>query len=271
MLFRSRLPDNEIGHALADCASAFRSVGVFSAVINVLMLAPSIYMLQVYDRVLTSRNETTLLMLTLMVMGTYLITHGLEFVRSFVLIRIGARLDMRLNQRVYTAAFERNLQRSGANAGQALHDLTTVRQFLTGNGPFAFFDAPWFPIYLVMIFLFDWILGVFAIFGTAVLVALAWANEAVSRRPLNEASAMSVHAGNLATNNLRNAEVIAAMGMLPHLDAVADPGPGCPAGAAGPHHARHDAGRLGADGTGHGPGGSADRHVEELVVDPHRL
>lgn len=217
MLLRSRLPDNEIGHALADCASAFRSVGVFSAVINLLMLAPSIYMLQVYDRVLTSRNETTLLMLTLMVMGTYLITHGLEFVRSFVLIRIGARLDMRLNQRVYTAAFERNLQRSGANAGQALHDLTTVRQFLTGNGPFAFFDAPWFPVYLVMIFLFDWILGVFAIFGTAVLVTLAWANEAVSRRPLNEASAMSIHAGNLATNNLRNAEVIAAMGMLPHL------------------------------------------------------
>jgi ATP-binding cassette, subfamily C, bacterial exporter for protease/lipase len=217
MLLRSRLPDNEIGRALADCAAAFRSVGVFSAFINLLMLAPSIYMLQVYDRVLTSRNETTLLMLTLMVMGAYLITHGLEFVRSFVLIRIGARLDMRLNQRVYTAAFERNLQRSGASAGQALHDLTTVRQFLTGNGPFAFFDAPWFPVYLVMIFLFDWILGVFAIFGTAVLVTLAWANEAISRRPLAEASAMSVAAGNLATNNLRNAEVIAAMGMLPHL------------------------------------------------------
>ncbi len=217
MLLRSRLPDNEIGRALADCASAFRSIGVFSAVINLLMLAPSIYMLQVYDRVLTSRNETTLLMLTLMVMGAYLITHGLEFVRSFVLIRIGARLDMRLNQRVYTAAFERNLQRSGANAGQALHDLTSIRQFLTGNGPFAFFDAPWFPIYLVMIFLFDWILGVFAIFGTAVLVTLAWANEAISRRPLAEASAMSISAGNLATNNLRNAEVIAAMGMLPHL------------------------------------------------------
>jgi ATP-binding cassette subfamily C exporter for protease/lipase len=174
-------------------------------------------MLPVYDRVMSSHNETTLLMLTLMVLGAFLVQSGLEFVRSFMLIRVGAQLDMQLNRRIYTASFEQNLRRGGGNASQALADLTTVRQFITGQGLFAFFDAPWFPIYLVMIFLFDWVLGVFAVFGVATLVALAWANERVSRRPLAEASSLAVNAGQLASNHLRNAEVIEAMGMLPAL------------------------------------------------------
>lgn len=182
------------------------------------MLVPSLYMLQVYDRVLTSGNKTTLLMLTLMVIGTYLLMHGLELVRSFLLIRVGTQLDLKINERVYTAAFEQNLQHAGSsNAGQSLSDLSTIRQFVTGNGLFAFFDAPWFPVYLAVIFLFDWVLGVFAVVGTLMLVGLAWANELVSRKPLAQANALSVSAGNLATNNLRNAEVIEAMGMLPHL------------------------------------------------------
>ena len=212
-----KLPNNEIGQALAGFRGAFRSVGVFSAIINLLMLVPSLYMLQVYDRVLSSRNETTLIMLTVMVLGTYMLMNGLEFVRSFVLIRVGAQLDMKLNKRVYTASFEQNLKRSGGNAGQALQDLTTIRQFVTGNSLFAFFDAPWFPVYLLVIFLFDWVLGVFAVAGTLILVILAYVNEVVSRKPLAEANGMAVTAGTLATNNLRNAEVIQAMGMLPNL------------------------------------------------------
>lgn len=217
MLSRLTSPTDPIGQTLAGFRSAFRSVGVFSAVINLLMLVPSLYMLQVYDRVMTSQNETTLLMLTLMVLGAFLLQAGLEFVRSFMLVRVGAQLDMQLNQRIYTASFEQQLRRGGGNAGQALADLTTVRQFITGQGVFAFFDAPWFPIYLVVIFLFDWVLGVFAVCGVATLVVLAWANERVSRQPLAEANSMAVHAGQLANNNLRNAEVIEAMGMLPAL------------------------------------------------------
>lgn len=211
------LPDNEIGYALRDFRAAFRNVGVFSAIINLLMLVPSLYMLQVYDRVMASGNQTTLLMLTLMVIAAYLLMNGLELVRSFLLIRVGTQLDLKLNQRVYTAAFEQNLKQAGGNAGQALNDLSTIRQFISGNGVFAFFDAPWFPVYLAVIFLFDWVLGVFAVVGTLLLVGLAWANELVSRKPLAQANAMSVTAGNLATNNLRNAEVIEAMGMLPDL------------------------------------------------------
>lgn len=217
MLSRLTSPTDPIGQALAGFRSAFRSVGVFSAVINLLMLVPSLYMLQVYDRVMTSQNETTLLMLTLMVLGAFLLQAGLEFVRSFMLVRVGAQLDMQLNQRIYTASFEQQLRRGGGNASQALADLSTVRQFVTGQGVFAFFDAPWFPIYLVVIFLFDWVLGVFAVCGVTTLVVLAWANERVSRQPLAEANSMAVTAGQLANNNLRNAEVIEAMGMLPAL------------------------------------------------------
>ncbi|HJV81182.1 type I secretion system permease/ATPase [Noviherbaspirillum sp.] len=212
-----QVPKNEIAQALVSFKSAFRTVGVFSAIINLLMLVPSIYMLQVYDRVIASRNDITLLMLTLIMLGAYALMGALEFVRSFVLVRIGAKLDMQLNKRVYTAAFEQNLKRGGGNAGQSLHDLTNIRQFLTGNALFAFFDAPWFPIYLIVIFFFDVWLGVFALCGTAILVVLAYVNEVVSRKPLSEANAMSIASGTLASNNLRNAEVIEAMGMLPNL------------------------------------------------------
>jgi ATP-binding cassette subfamily C exporter for protease/lipase len=213
-LLKSR---NEIEQVLVGFKQTFYTVGAFSAIINLLMLVPSLYMLQVYDRVLQSRNEITLLMLTLMMLGGYLLMAGLELVRSYVLIRVGARFDMELNKRVYTAAFQQNLKQAGGNAGQALMDLTSLRQFLTGNALFAFFDAPWFPVYLIVIFLFEPSLGVFAVCGTVILVILAYVNERVTKAPMAEANTMAITATNLATNNLRNAEVIESMGMLPNL------------------------------------------------------
>jgi ATP-binding cassette subfamily C exporter for protease/lipase len=208
---------SEIELALIKFKSTFFTVGVFSAITNLLMLVPSIYMLQVYDRVLASANEVTLAMLTLMVLGAYLVMSALELIRSFVLVRVGAAFDMELNKRVYSASFEQNLKQAGGNAGQSLADLVTIRQFLTGNGVFAFFDAPWFPVYLAVIFFFEPALGWFALGGTALLVLLAYINERVSKKPLAEANSLAVAANTLATNNLRNAEVIEAMGMLPNL------------------------------------------------------
>lgn len=154
---------SELSQVLQTFKQTFYQLGAFSAVINLLMLLPSIYMLQIYDRVLHSRNETTLLMLTLLMLGLYGLMSVLELVRSSVLIRVGNRLDMQLNFRVFTAAFERNLRKNNGNASQALHDLTSVRQFLTGNGLFAFFDAPWAPIYLAVTFMFHWIIGLFVL------------------------------------------------------------------------------------------------------------
>lgn len=219
MKSKFKIPQNEVAQVLASFKKSFRTIGVFSAVINMLMLMPAIYMLQLYDSVLTSRNETTLLMLTLIMLGAYIFMGALEYVRTFVLIRVGAQLDTKLNKRVYTAAFEQSLKQGDGNAGQSLKDLTSIRQFMTGNALFAFFDAPWFPIYIFVIFLFHPWLGVFALCGTAVLIILAYINEKISRKPLEEANAMAIVSTNMASNNLRNAEVIEAMGMLPNLQA----------------------------------------------------
>lgn len=211
------IPKSEITEALLQFKKIFHSIGAFTACINLLMLAPSIYMMQVYDRVLASHNEFTLYMLSVMILGLYALISVLEHIRSMVVIRVGGKIDAFLNQRVYTAAFEQNLKQSGVNAGQALNDLTTIRQFVTGNGMFAFFDAPWFPVYLLVIFIFNFWLGVFALVTTLLLLALAWFNEIVSRKPLSEANTLAVKSSSTATNNLRNAEVIEAMGMLPQL------------------------------------------------------
>ncbi len=214
---RFQMQKNEITEILMSFKGTFRTVGIFSAVINLLLLVPSLYMLQVYDRVLQSKNEITLLMLTLWMLGGYAMMSALEFIRSFVLIRLSASLDAKLNRRVYTAAFEQNLRKGGGNAGQALQDLTQIRQFLTGNGLFAFFDAPWFPFYIAVIFLFNVYLGFFSLACVILMVILALVNERVSRKPLAEANTMAIVSSNLASNNLRNAEVIESMGMLPSL------------------------------------------------------
>ena len=200
--------------ALGDYKSILISVGCFTALINVLMLVPSIYMLQVYDRVLSSQNETTLAMLSLMVVGFFVFIGLLEVVRSFIVIRIGSQLERRFNLRVYQAAFERNLFKGEGNAGQSLGDLTHIRQFVTGPALFAFFDAPWFPVYLFVIYLFNVWLGVLATAGALLLIALACLNEYMTKKPLGEAAGFSQQSSQLATSHLHNAETIQAMGML---------------------------------------------------------
>lgn len=205
---------NEMLAALTAYKRAFFNIGLFSAVINLLMLAPALYMLQVYDRVLASGNEMTLLMLTLMILGLFGLMGALEWVRSQVVIRLGTQMDMRLNQRVYDAAFEAQLSSGSPAAGQALNDLTSLRQFATGNALFAFFDAPWFPVYLWVIFMFSPWLGLLALGGAVLLMLLAWLNQRVSQGPLKAASELSVEATQQASAHLRNAEAIEAMGML---------------------------------------------------------
>ncbi|CAM3889479.1 type I secretion system permease/ATPase [Pseudomonas wadenswilerensis] len=211
-------PTNKAGAplwaALADHKSTLLSVGCFTALINLLMLVPSIYMLQVYDRVLSSQNETTLWMLTLMVVGFFVFIGALEAIRSFIVIRVGNQLEQGFNLNVYRAAFERNLRQGDGQAGQALNDLTQVRQFVTGPALFAFFDAPWFPIYLAVIFLFNVWLGVMACAGALLLIALAVLNERLTHKPLVEASGFQQQSTHLASSQLHNAESIQAMGML---------------------------------------------------------
>lgn len=209
------------GNVLDDTLRAlerfFVSAGVFSFFINALMLVPAVYMLQVYDRVLASRNETTLYMLTLIVLVFYLLMAGLEWLRARLMVQAGLRLDAELNEKVLSSAFRQNLRQRGANAEQATGDLNGVRQFLTGNGLFAFFDAPWAPLFIGVIFLLHPTLGIVSLVGAVLLLGLALWTEHRTQAPLAEANRAGIAANQFAANSFRNAEVVEAMGMFPAL------------------------------------------------------
>ena len=207
-------PVRELDAALLGYRQIFMSLALFSGVINLLMLAPSIYMMQVFDRVLTSRNETTLVMLSLIILGLFMLSGMLEWIRGQVMVRMSAGIDNRLGERVFTAAFERNLRERSANPSQVLSDLSTLRQFITGQGLIAFFDAPWLPIYLAACFLFHFWLGVFALVGSVILVMLAIWNEFATRGDMAEANQLSISSASYINSSLQHAEVIHALGML---------------------------------------------------------
>lgn len=206
--------EGEIGRTLGRFKAAFWSVGFFSLVMNLMLLVPSLYMLQVYDRVLPSRNETTLAMLTALVLGLYAISGLLDFLRAAAISRIGAQFDESLSSRTFEAAFQSNLIKPHAHVTRAFSDLSQLRQFFGGSSVFAFFDAPWLPVYLAVIFLFNYWLGVFAAVGTGMLIALALLNEWLTAKPLAAANQASFQATQAAANALRNAQVVRSMGML---------------------------------------------------------
>ena len=208
-------PENSLQNALKACRDSFISVGFFSLFINALMLVPIFYMLQVYGRVLSSRSLTTLAMLTL-IMTLLVVTLGsLEWVRSRIMVRVSTRLDVLLSRQVYKASFKRALDSGGMDASaQSLNDLTGLRQFLSGNGLFAFFDAPWLPIYIAVMFLFHPWFGWVATGSALLLLLLAFINERLTGPALAQANKEHIGATLYTTKNLRNAEVIESMGML---------------------------------------------------------
>jgi ATP-binding cassette subfamily C protein EexD len=204
----------ELAAALKDVKSYFILAGVFSAAINVLMLVPVIYMLQVYDRVMSSGSLSTLASLTLIMVALLMAMGGFEWVRSRILISASNRIEKNLRKRVSQAAFKNALLSGGRGVGaQPLSDLSNLRQFLTGNGLFAFFDAPWFPIYVAVMFMFHPWFGVAAIISGTIMVALAYINEVMTSKRLQEANTLSSRVFGQLGGSLRNAEVIAAMGM----------------------------------------------------------
>ena len=209
---------SELGNALRACKSSFFFAGFFSLFVNLLLLAPSFYMLAIYDRVLTSSSESTLFMLTILVVFMFLVMGGLEWIRSQILITVSTRLDQLLSGRVFDSVFAAALASGGKiSSSQPLGDLLQLRQFLTGNGLFAFFDAPWMPIYVILLFLFHFWFGVTAVFSIAVLGGLAVWNEVATRADLQQANKESIEASQLTQSHLRNAEAIEVMGMLPHM------------------------------------------------------
>jgi ATP-binding cassette, subfamily C, bacterial EexD len=206
---------SDLQEALTLCKKSFLTVGFFSLFINFLMLVPAIYMLQLYDRVLSSGSQSTLLMLTLLLVVLFITMGLLEWVRSQILVRVSARLEMLLSERVYAATFKQALYSGGTKANsQPLDDLTGLRQFLTGSGLFAFFDAPWLPIYVAVMFVFHAWYGWMTVAAAIILAGLAIVNEKVTSKQLKEANEQAISARSLVNKNLRNAEVVDSMGML---------------------------------------------------------
>ena len=205
---------SELAATLYAFRREFLIVGIFSMVANVLMLAPTLYMLQVYDRVLVSRSELTLLVVSLITLFFFAVMAFAEWSRSRLLVRAGVRLDAVLSTRVFNASFEANLSQSGAPAQRAFNDLTEVRQFLTGNGIFAFFDAPWAPIYIAVLFFLHPFLGWVSIGFALVQAALAWFGHRRTIAPSEAASKAALDVNLYLQGKMRNAEVVESMGML---------------------------------------------------------
>jgi PrtD family type I secretion system ABC transporter len=205
---------SELGDALRACRSAFIGVGAMSCMINLLYLTGSIFMLEVYDRVLPSRSVPTLVGLIILAGGLYVAQGILDLIRGRILGRIGTSLDESLNARVFETVVRLPLMVGGRNEGlQPLRDLDNVRSFLGSMGPGAFFDLPWLPFYLAICFAFHVLIGLTALVGAIILVILTLVTEFMSRVPAREAMGLAARRNDLAATSRRNAEVLVAMGM----------------------------------------------------------
>src|SRR5882757_1767519 len=204
---------DELRHLLLSCKSYFVTVMIFSCAINLLYLAGPLYMLQVYDRVVSSGSIVTLVMLTLVLLLAFAALAGLDTVRGRILARASIRLDQKMASRVITAIVDASLK-TGTAKSQYLRDFDNFRQCVTGAGIHAIFDLPWAPIYIAVIFMLHPLLGAFALASAIALVLLALLNERWVRTPLAEANEAGVRSYNFTDMSLRNSEAIQAMGML---------------------------------------------------------
>ena len=195
----------------------FLLAGAFSMVINLLMLTPPIYMMQIFDRVLVSMNQWTLLALSLVGLLMLVLMALLEWLRTRLLVRASLRLDQQLSSEVFNASFEAYLSQAKANPSRAFRDLADLRQFLTGTGIFAFFDAPWVPIYIAVLFLLHPYLGFLAIGFALIQAALAFFGHRRTLAPQHESGKAQSDSMGFLQGKLQNAEVLEAMGMVSNL------------------------------------------------------
>ena len=210
--------DDPVAQALRESARRMIGVAVFSGVINILMLSGSLYMLQVYDRVIPSRNIATLFGLSLMVLFAYLVQGYFDAMRARMLCRIATLFDGALQGSIHTALATLPLRGvKPVLMQQPLRDLDQVRGFMSGMGPTAFLDMPWIPVFLIALFLFHPAIGITALLGTAAIIAMTLLTERISRGAARAAMDMSAQRQVLADTTQRNAEIIRALGMTDRL------------------------------------------------------
>ncbi|MCP5176944.1 MAG: type I secretion system permease/ATPase [Moraxellaceae bacterium] len=190
---------------------------LFSMVLNLLMLAPSIYMLQVYDRVLSSQNQFTLFAITLIVLCVYLAIGLLEWVRSNLLLKLSASMDLTQSDRIHAAAFSKSPLARSMSPAQVVQDFAAVRQIVTGSFVLALLDLPWIPLYVGLLFAFEWPLGVLAVVGMLLLALVAFMTEKLTKEPLEKSTKIASQAAFMLNKQHRHIEIIAALGMIPML------------------------------------------------------
>ena len=211
---------SELSDALRAFRGAFVGVALMSGIINLLYLTGSIFMLEVYDRVLPSRSAPTLIGLVILAGGLYVGQGVLDLIRGRILGRTGTAIDEALNVRVFQTVVRLPLVVGGRNEGlQPLRDLDNIRSFLGGMGPSAFFDLPWLPLYLAICFAFHVLIGLAATVGALILLTLALITEYLSRQPAREAMILAARRNDLAAASRRNVEALVAMGMTSRLTA----------------------------------------------------
>ncbi len=206
--------DTELPQVFHACTSAFVIIAVFSLAVNVLTFVAPLYMMQLFDRVLSSRSIDTLIMLTLIAYAALVLLSLIDGIRSQILVRIGSWLEDRLGPRVLAGALHAVLRSDSARAGQGLRDLATIRSFLTGPAVTPLMDAPWAPIFLLALFALHPVLGFVGLGGGGLLFILAILNEVLTKRSLRQASVAGGRTQYRVEAALRNAEVIRSMGML---------------------------------------------------------
>ena len=211
---RQQPASSELAAALGACRRAFIAIALFSGMSNLLMLSGALFMLEVYDRVLPSRSVPTLVALLFLVAALYAAQGVIDMIRSRILVRVGHSLDEAMSARVYDAIVRLPLKIGAKGDGtQPIRDLDSVRGFLSGTGPVAFFDLPWMPIYLGICFLFHVLLGLTALIGAVILITLTVMTEVQTRRPTRSATQFAAARNTLLEASRRNAEAITAMGM----------------------------------------------------------
>jgi ATP-binding cassette subfamily C protein EexD len=199
--------------ALLKVRHEFVMTGVFSFFINILMLISPLFMLQVYDRVLTSRSELTLFFLGFLAVALLGVMALLEAIRSRLLVKTSKKIDHLVSNRLFETVFSSAVMKPGQISAQYFRDMDQIRQFMTGGAILAFFDAPWAPIYIGIVFLMHPLLGVVALLGGIVIFGLAVLNDYSTKVPLKQANEMSTRANALIDASLKNVEVVKALGM----------------------------------------------------------
>ncbi|MFM2107119.1 MAG: hypothetical protein RLZZ513_187 [Pseudomonadota bacterium] len=195
----------------------YKRAALFSFVTSLLVLAPTIFMLEVYDRVVNSRSSTTLVMLIIWVLGTYLIMEWLDVVRGKLMYQASEQFDVSLRKRLFNASFDANLKNPNSGTLQVFNDLRTLRDFIASPAVTSIMDAPASLLYLLIVFFISPWLGVVALIGAVVQVALGVQTERKTLPALTEANKAAISAQNYASGVLRNAQVVNAMGMTGHI------------------------------------------------------